>query len=153
MYLPEVAEDVCKNVGREFPDPLDIVDQMILRQLSSLVEESIELDEAMMVCLSSHTEDDMIHLGDECCDTTLTAYMVAYYAAGRAMKAGRRYLGIARSSGTADQLAGELARVVLSVRKLAGAFGLDLNNAIKHKVEIIFSRGWRANECPSEDVS
>lgn len=175
MDLADIASNICCNVGREFPDQLDQRSEMVLRQLSSLVEEAIELDESMTICLSAIGDtgpyaSEINILGFECCNTILTAYMVAHYAsidlqsavdfldaassrayelpyraAGLAMKSGRRYLGIARRGGTKDQLAGDLARVVLSVRHLADCFGVELDTSIHRKVEIIFSRGWRGD--------
>jgi len=163
MDLAAIAVDICRNVGREFPDPLTACQDMVLRQLSSLVEEAIELDAAIKSC-------DQAAIADELCDASLIPYMVAHYAeidldaviagtspryeeppyrlAGAAMKAGRRYLGIARRAGSRDALATALAQVVLSVRWAARVEGIDLDQAVARKVDVIFNRGWReASQC------
>jgi NTP pyrophosphatase (non-canonical NTP hydrolase) len=73
-----------------------------------------------------------------------------YIEAGVAIKAGRRWLGIARRSGSKEEFAWHLARVVLAVHALANELDIDIDQAIADKVNVIFSRGWR--EVPA-DVS
>lgn len=162
MDLAHFAAEIARNVGREFPDPLAPWQEMTLRQLSSMVEEAIELDEAL-------DEGDPAHIAEELHDATITCYLVAHYAdidleatlttvapaceqpyrlAGKAMKAGRRYLGIARRSGSREALGLALARVVLSVRAVAIAEGIDLEKAIADKLNIVFTRGWREEPAP-----
>lgn len=158
MDLAHFAAEIARNVGREFPDPLVPWQEMTLRQLSSMAEEAIELDEILSAALRDPDE-----LKGELADATITPYLVAHYAGiqldplidtiepvydapyrlvGKAMKAGRRYLGIARRRGTQEQLAFALARVVLAVRATAGLEGVNLNQAIADKLNVIFSRGW-----------
>lgn len=160
MDLAHFAAEVARNVGREFPEPLVPWQEMTLRQLSSMVEEAIELDEAV-------DGGDPAHIAEELHDATLTCYLVAHYAdidlettlcvvapayeqpyrlAGKAMKAGRRFLGIARRKGTREQLGLALARVVLAVRAVAVAEGIDLEKAIADKLNVVFSRGWREGQ-------
>lgn len=158
MDLAHFAAEIARNVGREFPDPLVPWQEMTLRQLSSLVEECIELDEAI-------EGGDPVSVADELCDASITPYMVAHYAgidldavmlditaevfdqpyreAGKAMKAGRRFLGIARRTGTKEELAVALGRVVISVQFVAQFQGINLEQAIADKLNVIFSRGWR----------
>ena len=158
MDLAYYAAEIARNVGREFPDPLVPWQEMTLRQLLSLVEEAIELDEA----LRSGTSDQ---IAGELADAAITPYLVAHYAdidldqveleipglmlappyreAGKVVKAGRRFLGIARRRGTKDELAMALARLSFSVQLTATANGVDLETAITDKLNIIFSRGWK----------
>lgn len=162
MDLAQIAADIARNVGREFPDPLVPWQEMTLRQLASLAEEVIELAEAR------ETNDP--DLPGELCDASLTPYMVAHYAgidldsvvndldskftsygepwrvAGDVLKAGRRYLGIARRSGTKEEFAATLGRLVLAVRQDACHANIDLDQAIADKVEVIFSRGWKEGQ-------
>lgn len=63
--------------------------------------------------------------------------------AGEAVRALRRYLGVARRSGTLGELEEELADVVFTAYIVAHYVGSDLNAAILRKAEKIFSRGWR----------
>lgn len=165
MNLAQVAADIARNVGREFPEPLVPWQEMTLRQLTSLAEECIELDEV----IDSRNRQA---IADELADASLTPYMVAHYAgidlettvaaladsaasavppyryAGQALKCGRRYLGIARRSGTKEALAEALALTVLAVRGEARAEGVDLGSAIENKTNVIFSRGWRQDTAP-----
>lgn len=159
MDLAHFAAEIACNVGREFPDPLVPWQEMTLRQLSSLVEECIELDEAL-------AGDDRKAIADELADAAITPYLVAHYAdidldnmefdinavavfhrpyqeAGKAMKAGRRFLGIARRTGTKEELADALIRVVFSVQFTAQSRYINLEQAIADKLNVIFNRGWR----------
>jgi NTP pyrophosphatase (non-canonical NTP hydrolase) len=162
MNLAHFAAEIARNVGREFPDPLPPRSEMVLRQLSSLVEECIELDQAI-------EDGDLAHIAPELCDASITPYLVAHYAhidldavmlgvtaevfdqpyreAGKAMKAGRRFLGIARRTGTKEELAVALARVSISVQFVAQFQGINLEQAIADKLNVIFSRGWREVTC------
>lgn len=69
--------------------------------------------------------------------------------AGEAVGALRRYLGVARRSGTLGELEGELADVVLAAYMLAHYVGSDLDTAILRKAEKIFTRGWREDPANS----
>jgi NTP pyrophosphatase (non-canonical NTP hydrolase) len=158
--LQVIAADICRNVGREFPASRE---DMVLRELAHLMEEVVELDEVL-------EEDHLAGIKDELADTVLTCYVVAHYLpedvgphlgvavlaaavgylpeapyrpAGRAMKAGRRYLGIARRSGPAAAVLLRLAEVVVSCHAVAHRIGIDLNEAILEKTRVVFSRGWR----------
>ena len=154
----KAAADIARNVGREFPDPLAPWPEMTLRQLLSLVEEAIELDQA-------REDGDPPAIAAELADAAIVPYLVAHYAdidlgsvdlditgdvydqpyreAGLVAKAGRRYLGIARRSGTKQELATALARMTLSVQFVAIANDIDLDQAIADKLDVIFARGWR----------
>jgi len=163
LDLAACAADIARNLGCEFPDPLTRHQDMVLRQLSSLAEEAIELDEALGTP-SSTTE----HIGEEMAQTVLCAYLVAHYAeipldrsidftscyqvvplvpphwaAGQAMKAGRRWLGIARRHGTKEALASELAKTVIAVDRAARHTGINLDVAMRNALDVIFSRGWK----------
>ncbi|MGH3882889.1 MAG: hypothetical protein ACRDRC_05730 [Pseudonocardiaceae bacterium] len=63
--------------------------------------------------------------------------------AGETVGALRRYLGVARRTGTLDDVATELADVVITAYTTAHRLGIDLPAAIDTKTQIIFSRGWR----------
>ena len=63
--------------------------------------------------------------------------------AGEAVGAARRYLGMARRTGTLDALRGELADVVITAFVTANTFTIDLPAAIEDKVSEIFARGWK----------
>lgn len=63
--------------------------------------------------------------------------------AGELVGAVRRYTGMARRSGTLDDVAAEAADVVLTVAILAHDIGFDLAAAVAAKVEVIYARGWR----------
>lgn len=157
MDLAQIAADIARNVGREFPDPLVPWQEMTLRQLLSLIEEAIELDEAII-------KGTAAEVAAEFADAAITPYLVAHYAginldqvemeiprvmgkpyqeAGRVVKAGRRYLGIARRAGSKDELAQALARLTFCVQITANLHCVDLEKAIADKVDVIFKRGWR----------
>jgi NTP pyrophosphatase (non-canonical NTP hydrolase) len=63
--------------------------------------------------------------------------------AGEAVGALRRYLGLARRSGTLTELEDELADVVFTAYLMAHYLGSDLDAALSRKAEKIFTRGWR----------
>lgn len=60
----------------------------------------------------------------------------------------RRFVGMARRSGTFDEMVAELADVIITAFVTADALGLntcDIEEAISSKLKIIFARGWREN--------
>ncbi len=61
--------------------------------------------------------------------------------AGEAQGAGLRYLGMTRRAGTREELAEELADVVITAYRAAHVFGIDLDAAIESKAEKVFARG------------
>ncbi len=63
--------------------------------------------------------------------------------AGEFVQAARRYLGLARRTGDLDQVAAELADVVITAFVTARAFGIDLPTEITTKAGVIVTRGWR----------
>jgi NTP pyrophosphatase (non-canonical NTP hydrolase) len=63
--------------------------------------------------------------------------------AGETVGALRRYLGLARRSGTLIELEDEIADVVLTAYLLAHYVSSDLDAALHRKAEKIFTRGWR----------
>lgn len=164
MDLPSVVADMAQNLGREFPAPPQ---EMVLRQLASLVEEAIELDEAL-------EDGSQAEVCTELAQCIFSAYLVAHYmgdvgrsldsavlvsalssrheapyrAAGRAMKAGRRYLGIARKRGGRGSVVIALADTVVASRMVAKLpqFEIDLETVLAEQAKKIFTRGWRASD-------
>ena len=63
--------------------------------------------------------------------------------AGEFVGATRRYLGMARRSGTFEEMEAELADVVISAHVAAEALGIDLLGAIGRKGQTILTRGWK----------
>lgn len=63
--------------------------------------------------------------------------------AGEFAAAYRRWTGMARRSGTFDDVSAELADVVIGAWVVADFLNVDLNTAIRDKLQVIFSRGWR----------
>jgi hypothetical protein len=168
LDLDVAAAEICSNVGKAFPDQLDHRGEMILRQLLALAEEATELDEALELHHVLGTIPMHDHLGEEIVDTILTAHMVAFYVqrplslvvekleaegmeiteapyrvAGRAVKAGRRFLGIARRTGDEATLYRELASLVLACKHVARREFVLLDQAVAAKLQVIFSRGWK----------
>lgn len=171
LDLDVAAAEICSNVGKAFPDQLDHRREMILRQLLALAEEATELDEALELyhALAKRTPYHD-HLGEEIVDTILTAHMVAFYVqrpllpvidrleaddahiteapyrvAGRVVKAGRRFLGIAQRTGDEATLYRELAALVLACKHVARSEFVLLDQAVAAKLDVIFSRGWKEN--------
>ena len=64
--------------------------------------------------------------------------------AGEAVKAARRYMGLARTPGTLEELREELADVVIASAAMAEAFGIDLETAVAHRMEYVMDRPVRA---------
>jgi NTP pyrophosphatase (non-canonical NTP hydrolase) len=63
--------------------------------------------------------------------------------AGEFVGAFRRWAGLARRTGTRDDMELELADVVIFAYSAAKALDIDLADAINRKAEIIMSRGWK----------
>lgn len=62
---------------------------------------------------------------------------------GEFVGAYRRQAGLARRSGTAEEMYAELADVVITAFVTAEEFGVDLEALIGQKLAVVFSRGWR----------
>jgi hypothetical protein len=168
LDLDVEAANICSCVGEAFPERLDHRGEMVLRQLLALAEEAAELDEALELYHELRGASVHDQLAGEIVDTIMTAHMVAFYigqplqpvvdnlkavcapaseapyrVAGRAVKAGRRFLGVARRSGTLDALYRELATLVLTCETLAKREVILLDQAVAAKLQIIYSRGWK----------
>lgn len=63
--------------------------------------------------------------------------------AGEFVGAFRRWKGMARRSGTEEEVRAELADVAITAYVAAEEIGFDLDAAIAAKLDIVFSRGWR----------
>jgi NTP pyrophosphatase (non-canonical NTP hydrolase) len=165
--LPQIAADIARNLGEEFPMPREA---MVGWQFAALVEEGDELDDA----LAGSTFQE---LREEFADALLTAYLLAHYfprgtvSIARRMdcwlqgldppvdsrppsayvkklaKPLRRAAGVARRPGEWSAVEEALTRVVLSVMFHADQAGVDLMAAVNDKVDVIFARGWRAILC------
>jgi NTP pyrophosphatase (non-canonical NTP hydrolase) len=55
----------------------------------------------------------------------------------------RRWAGLARRSGTREEMCAELADVTITAYVTAAVLGIDLDAAITAKTAVIFARGWR----------
>jgi len=62
---------------------------------------------------------------------------------GEFVGAYRRWAGLARRSGGAEDMRAELADVVLAAYVTAAELAIDLDAAIDTKLAAIFTRGWR----------
>lgn len=62
---------------------------------------------------------------------------------GEAVGAARRHLGMARREGSIEDVAAELADVVIVAMVTAVEFGIDLPQGIEDKLSVIMTRGWR----------
>lgn len=62
---------------------------------------------------------------------------------GEFVGAARRYMGLARRSGTRQEMEHELADVIISAFAVSSVLDIDLRKAIAEKLDIIFNRGWR----------
>lgn len=63
--------------------------------------------------------------------------------AGEFAAAARRYMGMARRTGTKRDVETELADVVITAFVAANVFGIDLKTAVDKKLQVIFNRSWR----------
>lgn len=63
--------------------------------------------------------------------------------AGEFIGAYRRYAGIARRAGSPEEVGDELADVLITASTVAVALGIDIEEAVKRKLDKIYSRGWR----------
>ena len=63
--------------------------------------------------------------------------------AGEFTAAYRRWAGMARRTGTWDEVEAELADVVITAYVTAAVLGIDLDAAARAKTAVIFTRGWR----------
>ncbi len=62
--------------------------------------------------------------------------------AGEFAEAYRRYTGHARRTGSIQEVAEELADVVISAATCAAQLGIDLDEAVRAKRQIVLSRGF-----------
>jgi NTP pyrophosphatase (non-canonical NTP hydrolase) len=63
--------------------------------------------------------------------------------AGELVGAYRRWAGKARRTGTLEELAHEIADLLIVTAIFAEMTGIDINRAIDDKLRIIWSRGWK----------
>jgi len=62
---------------------------------------------------------------------------------GEFMGAARRYMGMARRYGFKEDMEHELADVIITAFVTAIVFDVDIEQRLKEKLEIIFTRGWK----------
>lgn len=55
----------------------------------------------------------------------------------------RRYLGLARRTGTLTEVAAELADSLIALYVMAHYLGIDLDTAVTNKADVIFARGFK----------
>ncbi|MGH3985934.1 MAG: MazG nucleotide pyrophosphohydrolase domain-containing protein [Pseudonocardiaceae bacterium] len=63
--------------------------------------------------------------------------------AGEVVAALRRYLGLARRTGTLKDVADELADLYLTVFITAHYLGVDVDDAVEDKAVVLFARGFK----------
>jgi NTP pyrophosphatase (non-canonical NTP hydrolase) len=68
---------------------------------------------------------------------------------GEFVGAVRRFAGLARRTGSFDDVRHELADVVITAFVTAHEMGIDLETAIGEKVAMMHDRGWRDGSWPS----
>lgn len=73
----------------------------------------------------------------------VTQVLMVAEEAGEFVGAFRRFTGRARRSGTFEEMAAELADVVIGAACCARFVGVDLDAEIARKLDKVFSRGWR----------
>jgi NTP pyrophosphatase (non-canonical NTP hydrolase) len=66
--------------------------------------------------------------------------------AGEFVGAVRRHYGLARRSGSFADIEAELADVVITAFVTAHTMGVDLEAAIRAKLDVVYSRGWREED-------
>lgn len=66
--------------------------------------------------------------------------------AGEFVGAYRRWSGQARRSGSFEEMAAELADVVITAWVTAHVLGVDLDGAVREKLGRMYTRGWREGE-------
>lgn len=62
---------------------------------------------------------------------------------GEFVGAYRRWSGQARRGGTVEEMRAELADVVITAFVAAEVLGIDLDQAVTAKADVVFTRGWR----------
>lgn len=62
---------------------------------------------------------------------------------GEFVGAARRYLGMARRTGSFEELAEELADVVITAFITAEVFEVDIDREVDAKLKKVFQRGWK----------
>lgn len=63
--------------------------------------------------------------------------------AGEFVGAMRRWRGMARRPGTEEEAKEELADVIISSYIMAEILGWSVEEIVRHKLDIVFSRGWK----------
>ncbi|MEV8512267.1 MazG nucleotide pyrophosphohydrolase domain-containing protein [Dactylosporangium sp. NPDC051484] len=63
--------------------------------------------------------------------------------AGEFVGAVRRHYGLARRSGSFEDVEAELADVVITAFVTAHTMGIDLERAVAAKLGVVYTRGWR----------
>lgn len=78
-------------------------------------------------------------------DTDLVQQQVLCLAeeAGEFVGAYRRWAGLARRTGTWEDVKAELADVAVTAYVAAHVLGIDLDEAVREKTAVIMTRGWR----------
>jgi NTP pyrophosphatase (non-canonical NTP hydrolase) len=66
--------------------------------------------------------------------------------AGEVVGAYRRFTGRARRKGTFSEVADEVADVLITTAIFAEMIGVDLEEAVHRKLDVIYSRGWKESE-------
>ncbi len=93
--------------------------------------------------IASVLNAEFIHAGFDASRLEIQQVLCLAEEAGEFVGAYRRWKGMARRDGTFDDVAAELADVVISAYICGDALDIDLDHAIEEKLKIIFSRGWK----------
>lgn len=158
--LPAVARLLVKHVGDAAADSGRRLED---RQMFALAEEVGEYADA---CAGRYR----FAMVEELADVLITSYVFAevlgidlltehvppgaatadpdamHRMATQMLGAYRRWQGMARRRGTREEVAEMLAALECSVHESAKFYGIDLTAAVRAKLEVIFTRGWREPE-------
>jgi NTP pyrophosphatase (non-canonical NTP hydrolase) len=66
--------------------------------------------------------------------------------AGELVGAYRRWAGKARRNGSSQEIKDEIADVLIAAAVFAERLGIDIDKAVRDKLDVIRSRGWKEEE-------
>lgn len=158
--LPAIARLLVKHVGDAAADSGRTLAD---RQMFALVEEFGEYADACAgrnraamaeeladALITTHVtavvlDVDLVSVGFQLIGIESDPDAMLREAAGT-LAAYRRWQGMARRRGSKSDVAKQLAVLQLSTHQSAELYGIDLTEAVRAKLEVIFTRGWREPE-------